>query len=70
MLNWSHMLFGIPVAIQTKGHAQRFGMFDNLHFIHATVTLNTAYTAVNVGSMVEVNVVRGFVNFDPLYRLA
>ena len=45
-------------------------MFDNLHFINATVTLNTAYTAVNVGSMVEVNVVRSFVNFDPLYRLA
>ena len=63
-------LFWIAVTFQTPAHALIFMMPDNGHFADVTVATDAAHTTADVDAVVEVSVIRSFVNFHPLHRLA
>ena len=66
----TQMVLGIPVALKTPAHAQRLIVVDDVHFIHATMTTNATDAAVDVQRMIEVSVIRNFVNSFPIHRIA
>jgi len=55
------------MAFQTKGHAQMLGMMNDFHLINSTMAFHATYTPVHVDGMVEVYIVRDFMNPYPWY---
>jgi len=66
----SQMFFGIPVAIQTPTHAERFLLAYNLHGVDAAVARNASDATPYVGGVIEEYIVRQVVDPDPLDRHA
>ena len=63
------MIFGGPMAFQAPSHAVGFSMVDDLHVVDLAVALHTADAAIHVNGVVEVDVVRGFVDTNPRNRI-
>lgn len=61
---------GVAVATEAEGHTQGFGLVDFVHFIDLAVTFDATDTAVDVNSVVEIDVFRHFVDLHPRNRLA
>lgn len=66
----SDVFFGSTVALKTPAHGVAFGLIDDLHFVDIAVATLTRDSAVHVGRVIEVNVIRRFVDADPLDRFA
>src|SRR5262249_50132030 len=60
--------FGVAVAVEAPLHQQRIGLKQQRHLIDAPVAGRTAYALVHVNAVVEINVVRKAMHFDPLNR--
>lgn len=60
---------GVPVTVQTPGHAQRLRLCDHFHLVDTTVTGGTSHTRRDVNFVVEVSVVGQHVHIDPTNRL-
>ena len=67
---WSPDLWGgatirIAVAIQAPAHVQRLDGLDDFHLIHPPVALRTAHPCVDMGAVVEVDIIGDVMHFDP-----
>ena len=58
------------MALETPAHAVGFGMVDDFHVIHLSVTGHATDAPVHVNRMVEVDVIRRLVNPYPGNRVA
>ena len=58
------MRFGLAVAIQAPGHAERFDLSDDVHLVDLTVTGDAADSPRHVSAVIEAGVVGEIV--DPL----
>ena len=65
----AEVIFWSPVTLQAPSHAVRFGVVDNLHMVHMTVTGHAANPSVHMDGVVEIDVVRGLMNADPRNRV-
>lgn len=66
---WSTDFFlGSAMALETESHAEGFGMVDFFHFVNFPMAVNATDAAVDVHSMVKVDVVGGFMNLHPRDR--
>ena len=70
LVDGTQELLGIAVAIEAEGHVERLLLADDDLLVDATVALNAAHAAVHVHGVIEVNVVRHLVHFDPANRFA
>ena len=59
------MILRGSMALETPAHAVGFGMVDDFHVVDLTVASDATDTSVYVNRMVEVDVIRSFVNPDP-----
>lgn len=66
---WPDVLLRIAVALQAKCHTQRLGMVNHFHLVDLAVALDATDAAVDVGGVIEIDVVRGGVNSDPWDRI-
>ena len=69
-VEWTQIRTRIPVTVQTESHAKRLGVIDLVHLVDLTMTVNAAHTPIHVNRVIEVNVVRNFVNLHPRDGLA
>ena len=58
------------MAIQAERHAQRFGVINLLHLVDLAMAMHATDTAIHVDGMIEINVVRHFMDLHPRNRLA
>ena len=58
------------MALSAPSHAVGFSMVDDLHVVDLAVTGHAADAAIYVNGMVEVDVVRGFVDPNPRNRIS
>lgn len=58
------------MAIQTPSHRLILVLVDDLHLINPTVTSNARDASIDVGRVVEINIVRESVNTNPIDRFA
>lgn len=58
------------VTVKTPSHRVRLSLVNDFHFIHVAVATLAGNPAVDVRGVVEIDVVRGFVNAHPLDRFA
>ena len=57
------------MAFQAPSHAVGFSMVDDLHVVDLAVALHTANATIHVNGVVEVDVVRSFVDPNPRNRI-
>jgi hypothetical protein len=69
VFDWTDGIFRVAVAVQTESHAVGLGMLNSLHLINPAMAFNAAYTTVNVGGVVKINIVWGLVYLDPFDRI-
>lgn len=67
---WPEMLFRSFMTLQTPGHGVALCLIDHLHLVHITVAALAGNTPVHVSGVIEVNIVRRFMNPHPLDWLA
>ena len=70
LIGWAHFGSRIAMAIKAESHAKGLIMIDFLHFVNRAVTFDTAYPAIDVDRMVEVNKIRHPMDLHPRNRLA
>ena len=58
------------MTLQAPSHALGFSMVDDLHVVDLAVASHAADAAIYVNGMVEVDVVRGFVDTNPRNRIS
>jgi len=58
---------GIAMAIQAKCHAQMLGMRNFFHLIYPSVTFYATYTPIKMNGVIEICIVRYFVDASPWY---
>ena len=61
----THARGGIAMAVQAEAHAQRFGVIDLVHLVDRAMALDATDAAVDVDGMVEIDVIRHFVDLHP-----
>ena len=64
------IFFRIAVAVETPAHGLRLIVANDFHFINTTMAGHAGDAAVQVGAVIEIHVVRSFVDFDPRDGLA
>src|SRR6185437_4793530 len=57
------------MALQTEKHIQRLYLPHLEHLVYATMTAHATDARIDVGAVVEVDIIRELVNPDPLDRL-
>ena len=70
LVEGAEVIFRSPVTLETPSHAVRFGVVNDLHVVHMTVTSYAANPPVHMDGVVEIDVVRGLMNADPGNRVA
>jgi hypothetical protein len=65
VLGMADLLLGSAMAFKTESHAEGFGMVDLIHLVDFSVTVDTADTAVHMHRVIEIDVIRGFVDLHP-----
>ena len=70
LVEGSECVFRSPVALEAPSHAVRFGVINDLHMVHMTVTGYAANPSVHMDCMVKIDVVRCLMNTDPGNRIA
>lgn len=63
-----NLQFRVAMAIQAKRHAQRFCVINLIHFVDGSVTLHTTDAPIHVNRMVEIDIVRRFMDLNPWNR--
>ncbi len=58
-------LLGMAMAFETKTHAQRLGVENFIHVIDLPVAFHAADAAVHMNGVIEINVVRNFMDLHP-----
>jgi hypothetical protein len=58
------------MAFQAPTHAVGFGVVDDFHVVDVAVASDATDSAIHVNRVIEVDVVRGFMNPDPRNRIA
>ena len=53
------------MAIQAKSHTQMLGVMNLFHLVNTTMAFDATDTAVDMDSMVEINIVWSFMNAFP-----
>jgi hypothetical protein len=53
------------VTFKTKTHTKRLGVIHFFHLVNAPVTLYATHSSVHMDGMVEINIIRSFVDADP-----
>jgi len=61
----TNMLFWISVTVQTPAHAKGLVMGHDFHLIHLAMACHTGDATVYVNRVVEINIVRRFVDTNP-----
>ena len=61
----AEVVFGGTMAFETPSHAVRFGVVNDFHMVHMSVTGDAADAAIHVNGMVKVNVIGRFMNSHP-----
>lgn len=70
LIQRAKVVLRIAMAIKTPTHGLRLSMLHDFHFINLTVTVLTGDAAIEMSTVVKVHIIRGFVDFYPLDRLA
>src|ERR1700722_14739320 len=66
----TQMRFRSAVAFKAPAHAQRSGLEDNVHAVDPAMAFDAAHAVIDVGAVIEVNVIGQVMNLDPLDRFA
>jgi hypothetical protein len=66
----AEMVFRSTMAFQAPTHAVGFGVVDDFHVVDVAVASDATDSAIHVNRVIEVDVVRGFMNPDPRNRIA
>jgi hypothetical protein len=66
----AEMFFGGPVTVETPSHRVTLGVIDFFHLVDVTMTALAGNPAVEVGRVIEINVVRSLVHPHPFDGLA
>ena len=61
---------GIAMAIQAEGHAQWFGVINLFHLVDLAMAMHATDPAIHMHGVIEVHVVRHFMDLHPRNRLA
>ncbi len=61
-------LRGIPMALETRTHCKLRYLLDDIHVLHRTVAFDAVDLLVHVNTVIEVRVVRHFVDSFPRHR--
>ena len=69
LLERTKVLLRCPVAVKAPSHRVALGMIDLLHLVNVSVTAFTGDATIQVRRVIEIDVVRGFVDPHPLDRL-
>lgn len=70
LIEGTEVIFRSPMTFQAPSHAVRFGVVNDFHMVHMSVTGYAANPPVHMDGVVEINVVGGLVNADPRNRVA
>lgn len=70
LLERTEVFLGSAVAIEAPAHREWADLVNDLHLVHVAVAALAGNPAIDVGGVVEIDVVRCFVNLHPLDRLA
>jgi len=65
LVEWTQMILRGSMALETPTHAVGLGVVDDFHVVDLTVAGDATDTSVYVNRMVEIDVIRSFVNPDP-----
>lgn len=69
LFEWTEVLLGLTVAVETKAHRMTLGVVNHFHLVHIAVTALAGHASIDVGRVVEIDVIGSAVNPDPLDRL-
>ena len=70
LLRGPEVVLRIAMAVQAEAHAERLSMPDLLHFVDFAVAMVATDAPIYMHGMVEIDVIRGFMNLDPRNRFA
>ena len=70
LVEWPKVILRSAMAFETPAHALGFGVIDDFHVVHLTVTGDATDSPVHMHGMVEVDVIRCLVDSDPGNRIS